>query len=295
MNQLLAAIINGVATGVPLFLVASGFTLIYGVMGVLNFAHGAFFMIGAYCFAVMLSGQTVSLPIFLLIALGAALVLAALGVLSERLVFARLYNSGHMINLLSAYALMLMLIGLSILVFGTRIYYVPRPNPLRSAVSLGVISVPAYNLFMIVMGVAVAAGLWLLLQRTSLGVKIRAVAHDRVTARALGVKAPFVGMGVFALGCGLAGLAGALNSPMISVAQGMDATFAIQFFVVVIIGGLGSIWGSLGAALLVGIVESILVFFAPAYAQYGMYVLVMFVLLLRPQGLFVRGPAVVHH
>ncbi|MDR1212601.1 MAG: branched-chain amino acid ABC transporter permease [Propionibacteriaceae bacterium] len=294
MNQLLSAVINGVATGVPLFLVASGFTLIYGVMGVLNFAHGAFFMFGAYCFAVMLAGQALSLPLFLLYALGAAAVIAVLGVLSERLVFARLYNSGHMINLLAAYALMLMLIGLSILIFGTTTYHVPRPSPFRGAVHIGTVPVPAYNLFVIAAGLVVAAGLWFLLNKSGLGMKIRAVAHDRTTARALGVRAPLVGMGVFALGCALAGLAGALDSPMISVAQGMDATFAIQFFVVVIIGGLGSTWGALFASLLVGLMESLLVYYAPAWSQYGMYILVVFVLLLRPQGLFVRGPAITH-
>jgi len=294
MGQLISAIMNGIATGVPLFLVSSGLTLIYGVMGVLNFAHGALFMIGAYALATLLTGQVTNIGLFLLCAVLAAAVVAAIGMAAERGIFSWLYNAGHMINLLAAYALMLILVGLSILIWGTKIYNVQRPTELAGAVDLGLLSIPVYNLFTIGLGAAVAVGLWLLISKSSYGVKIRAVAYDRTTARALGVRAPLIGMGVFALGGALAGLAGALTAPLISVAPGIDAAYALQSFVIIIIGGLGSIWGALIAALAVGLIQSFLVYYAHDWAAYGMYILVAIVLLFWPQGLFSRSASTAH-
>lgn len=289
MDRLVPAIINGIATGVPLFLVSSGLSLIYGVMGVLNFAHGAFFMIGAYILVTLVAGHTLSLPAFIAIAIVAALAVGVLGFAAERVVFSRLYDQGHVTNLLGSYALMLLVTGAAILVWGTGIYNVPKPQGFAGAITVGSFTQPTYNIFLIIVGVVVAVGLWLLLERTTLGIRIRAVAHDRVTARALGVRATRVGIAVFILGSALAGFAGALDAPLLSTAPGLDTVFIIQSFVVVIVGGLGSMSGALIAAIALGLIDSFLVAYAPGWSQYGMYIAVAIVLLLRPQGLLGRS------
>lgn len=288
LQQIIGALVNGVAGGVPLFLVASGLTLIYGVMGILNFAHGSFFMIGAYALATILKGGHVSWPTFLLVALIGAAVVALIGVISERGIFARLYSEGHIVSLFASYALMLILNGLAILIFGASGIVAFRPTELSGAARFGTLVIPTYNIFLIAVGLVIAVGLWLLINKSPIGIKIRAVAHDRVTARALGVRAPIVGMTVFIIGGALAGLSGALAAPTTSVAPGLDTVYILLCFIVIIVGGLGSVPGALTAAILVGLVNSFLVAFAPAWSAYGMYILVGIVLLLRPQGLFVR-------
>ena len=135
---------------------------------------------------------------------------------------------------------------------------------------------------------AALVALWWLLDRTMLGVRIRAVAHDRVTAAALGVRTRWVGAGVFFMGTALAGLAGALAAPQLTVAPGLDAVYIIQSFIVVIVGGLGSIWGAMAAAIGLGLVNSFLITYAPGWESYGMYIAIAIVLLIRPQGLFGR-------
>jgi branched-chain amino acid transport system permease protein len=288
VTQFFTAIMNGLALGVPLFLVASGLTLIYGVMGVLNFAHGAIFALGAYLIASMLGGQTVGLVAFLMAALAGALVVGALGLASERSIFTRLYDQGHVINLLASYALMLILDGLIILFFGSGIYQTRTPVELMAPLRVGDVILPSYALFLVIVGLVVAVILWWLLDRTMLGVRIRAVAHDRVTAGALGVRTRSVGAGVFFMGTALAGLAGALAAPQLTVAPGLDAVYIIQSFIVVIVGGLGSIWGAMAAAIILGLVNSFLITYAPGWESYGMYIAIAIVLLIRPQGLFGR-------
>nr|WP_281370317.1 branched-chain amino acid ABC transporter permease [Microbacterium pseudoresistens] len=273
------------ALGVPLFLVASGLTLIYGVMGVLNFAHGALFAVGAYVVASLLGGQTVGLGAFVIAALAGALVVGVLGLASERTIFTRLYNQGHVINLLASYALMLILDGIIIIVFGPGIYQTRPPAELTSPLRLGSVVLPSYALFLILIGLVVAVALWWMLDRTMLGVRIRAVAFDRQTASALGVRTRWVGAGVFALGTALAGLAGALAAPQLTVAPGLDAVYIIQSFIVVIVGGLGSIWGALVAGIGLGLINSFLITYAQGWESFGMYIAIAIVLLLRPQGL----------
>ncbi|MGP3536059.1 branched-chain amino acid ABC transporter permease [Microbacterium sp. RD1] len=289
MTQLITAIVNGLALGVPLFLVASGLTLIYGVMGVLNFAHGAIFALGAYIVASLLGGHTVGLAAFLVAALAGAIIVGALGLASERTIFTRLYDKGHVINLLASYALMLMLDGAIILVFGPGIYQTRTPQELTAPLHMGGVILPSYAVFLVIIGLVVAVALWWMLDRTMVGVRIRAVAHDRVTAAALGVRTRGVGAGVFFLGTALAGLAGALAAPQLTVAPGLDAVYIIQSFIVVIVGGLGSIWGAMTAAIGLGLINSFLITYAPGWESYGMYIAIAIVLLVRPQGLFGRA------
>lgn len=289
MTQFLAAVINGLALGVPLFLVASGLTLIYGVMGVLNFAHGAMFALGAYLMATTLGGQSAGLGLFLLAALAGAAVVGVIGSASERTVFTRLYGQGHVINLLASYALMLILDGLMIIIFGSGIFQTRPPAELTSPLHLGPIVLPSYALFLVIVGLIVAVALWWMMDRTLMGVRIRAVAFDRETAGALGVRTRWVGAGVFALGTALAGLAGGLAAPQLTVAPGLDSVYIIESFIVVIVGGLGSIWGALVAGVGLGLVNSFLITYAPGWESYGMYIAIAIVLLLRPQGLFGRA------
>ena len=288
MNEFIITMVNGVATGVPLFLIASGLTLIYGVMGVLNFAHGGFFMVGAYLVVLILAHDAVGISSFLLAVGAAAAAVAVIGLVSERGIFSRLYGAGHITNLLASYALLLIINGAVAFSFGPSSRTVESPAVLSGAVRVGDLAQPRYNLFLIAIGIVVATGLWLLLERSSMGCRIRAVAHDRTMARALGIRASRVSVGVFVLGSALAGLAGGLGAPVVSVGPGLDAAFVLQSFAVVIIGGLGSISGALVAAIALGVVDNVLVNYAPGLSGYGVYLTVGVVLLVRPNGLLGR-------
>lgn len=285
MSDLVSAIISGVAQGVPLFIVASGLTLIFGVLRILNFAHGAFFMLGAFVVTTVLSGQSVNLPLFLLAALAAAGALAVTGVLSETIVFRKLYGQDHMIPLLASYALLVALDGLALMIWGNRPRSQASVEGLGGSIRLGDIRVASYDLLLLVIGVLIAAALFFVLQKTAMGKIVRAVSIDEQMARALGVPARKVQIGVFAVGAALAGLSGALMAPLVSIDVGLAPTFAIQSFAIVIIGGLGSIGGALIAALILGIADSLAVNFAPGLSGFSLYIAVALVLLLRPQGL----------
>ncbi|HEU5035582.1 MAG TPA: branched-chain amino acid ABC transporter permease [Nocardioides sp.] len=285
MSELISAIIAGIAQGMPLFIVASGLTLIFGVLRVLNFAHGAFFMLGAFLLATMLSGGADNLAVFLLAALAAAAVLAVVGVAADTAVFKRLYGQDHMITLLASYALLLGLEGLTTMLWGNKPRSQAPVDGLGGSLSVGRVEVASYDVFLLVVGLAIGAGLYLLLQRTRYGKVIRAVSTDELMARALGIRARRVQAGVFALGAALAGLSGALMAPLLSVDVGLAPTYAIQSFAIVIIGGLGSVGGALTAALILGIADSLMVSYVPDVAGFSLYIAVALILLLRPQGL----------
>jgi branched-chain amino acid transport system permease protein len=290
--EIFAALIAGVAQGVPLFIVASGLTLIFGVLHVLNFAHGAFFMIGAFVFASLLGGASVNVFVFLAAGLAAAVILAVVGSVSDRLVFKRLYGRDHMVTLLASYALLLMLEGATAEIWGVQPRTQRQTPGLAGSFAFFGMRVAVYDVFLVGIGLAVAGGLYWMLQRTSYGKIVRAVATDEQMARALGIRARRVQTGVFALGAGLGGLSGALIAPLVSVDVGLAPTFAIQSFAIVIIGGLGSVSGALAAALLVGVSESFLVSYAPELAGFSLYIAVALVLMVRPHGLM-GNPAVV--
>ncbi|MCU1480514.1 MAG: hypothetical protein JWQ19_1300 [Subtercola sp.] len=285
-GQIFAALVSGIATGMPLFIVASGLTLIYGVMRVLNFAHGAFFMIGAFLFYNVLGGVTGSISLLIVGLLIAALSVGAIGAVSEVAVFRRLYARDHTTTLLASYALLLTLDGLVQQIWGVS----PRSQTQLPAFAgsfqiLGV-RVATYDVVLIGVGAVLAIGLTLLLQRTSFGQTTRAVAHDQTMARALGLHARGVQLAVFALGAALAGLAGGLISPLLSIDPSLAPTFVVQSFAIVIVGGLGSMGGALIAALLIGLLDSFAVTFFPGFAGFSLYIAVTLVLLLRPQGIF---------
>lgn len=291
MNLLLPALIGGIAYGVPLFLVASGLTLVYGVLRVLNFAHGGLLMLGAYLFAWALGGKSVSVWAFIGAVIGAGVVVGLLGILVERGMFSRLYGAGTEVSLLGSYGLLLFLTGIAPVIWGNAPLTQALPSALAGKITIGGAAVSVFELVEVGVGVAVAAGLFLLLKRTRLGVQATAVAEDREMARALGIRAARVSGLVFVLGCFLAGLAGAVVAPTSAVSVDLASSFILSAFAAVIIGGLGSVEGALIAAVGLGIIDSLCVTYLPSVEPYSFYIVLAVMLVLRPQGLLGRRQA----
>lgn len=296
----LEQIFNGLQLGVMLFLMAAGLTLIFGVMGLINLAHGSLFMVGGFVCAAV-AAWTGSFWLGLVASLIAA---AALGALVEIVVIRRLYDRDHLDQVLATFALVLMFSEGVRFLFGSFPLYLDPPAFLAGPVMLpGGLPYPAYRLAIIVAGLVVAAGLGLLISRTRLGMQIRAGEADREMIAALGVDIRFLYTVVFALGAALAGFAGALIGAIQSVQVGMGEPVLILAFVVIVIGGIGSIKGALVAALIVGLVDTMGRFLLPvllssvmeaseaagvgsAIASMLIYLLMAAVLVFKPKGLF---------
>jgi branched-chain amino acid transport system permease protein len=283
--SLLIQVLNGVQYGLLLFLVASGLTLVFGVMGIINLAHGSFYMIGAYM-AFTLSSLTGSL--FLAVVLGTALS-AVLGILLEWAFFARLYQRDHLEQVLLTYGLILVFEELRSLVAGNDVHGVAMPRALAGSISLtSVLSYPVYRLFISAVCLVLAGGLYLLIHRSRVGMMIRAGASNREMVQSLGIDIQLVYRVVFGVGVALAAFAGMIAAPVSSVYPGMGTQVLIICFVVVVIGGIGSVWGALAAALIVGLVDTFGRVLLPNAAGVTVYVLMAVVLLWRPEGLFRR-------
>jgi branched-chain amino acid transport system permease protein len=279
-------LLNGLQYGLLLFLVASGLTLIFGIMGVINLAHGSLYMLGAYL-AFALTSATGSL--FLAILLGVPIAVL-LGLTLERLLFRHLYERDHLYQVLLTYGLILVFEEGRSLLWGDDVHSVAVPEILAASIPLtDTLSYPVYRLAMSGVCLAVALGLWWLIQRTRLGMTIRAGSHDREMVQALGIDIRRVYLLVFALGVALAMLAGMLAAPLSAVFPNMGAQVLILCFVVVVIGGLGSVWGALVAALLIGMADTFGKVWLPEAAGALVYGLMALVLLWRPEGLFRRG------
>jgi branched-subunit amino acid ABC-type transport system permease component len=285
MSQFVSVLLTGIAYGVPVFLVASGLTLIYGVIGVLNFAHGAFFVLGALLTAGLLGGSVPGVAAFALAVAAGALLAAGVGLLTELTVVRRLYHADHITMLLGTYAVLLTIEGAAEVVWGTDIRSQRQPELLAGDVRILGAVITVYDLALVAVGAAVAAGLWLLVNRSRSGRAIRAIAQDSTMAQAIGINSKRVLLVVFGLGSCLAGLAGGLMAPNVSVSPSLGNAFILQCFVVVIVGGLGSIEGALVASLLVGVAETAAVAYLPELTGFTFYILVAVVLVLRPQGL----------
>jgi branched-chain amino acid transport system permease protein len=280
--------LNAVQYGLLLFLVASGLTLIFGIMGVINLAHGSFYMIGAYmAFALApLVEQTLGGGYFTTLAIAIALSVA-LGYVLEWLFFSYLYEREHLQQVLMTYALILVFEETRSILIGNDVHGVRAPDWLSGTIPLGeLMTYPVYRLFISAVCVLVALGLFWVITRTRLGMTIRAGASNREMVQAMGVNIKFLYRVVFSVGVALAALAGAIAAPMSSVYPGMGNQVLIICFVVVVIGGIGSIRGALLAALLVGFVETFGTVFFPQAAGVLVYVLMAIILLWRPEGLF---------
>jgi branched-chain amino acid transport system permease protein len=275
--------LNAVQYGLLLFLVASGLTLIFGVMGVINLAHGSFYMMGAYL-AFSLAAFTGNL--LLTIVIGVVLS-AVLGALLEWALFSHLYRRNHLQQVLLTYGLILIFEELRSVLVGNEVYSVKVPDWLNFSVPLGsVMTYPAYRLFMSGVCLVVALGLYLLIQRTLVGARIRAGSSNRDMVQLLGINIDWMYRLVFALGVALAAFAGMINAPAATVSPGMGTQVLIVSFVVVIVGGIGSVWGALLASLLVAFADTFGKVFVPEYAGIAIYVVMAAILLWRPEGLF---------
>jgi len=280
---LLIQVLNGIQYGLLLFLIAGGLTLIFGIMGVINLAHGTFYMVGAYL-AYSLTGLIgnfwLALPVGLVLSV-------VLGVALEWLLIRHLYRRDHLYQVLLTYGLILVFQELRSILFGDDVHGVPVPALLNFSIRLtDTLSYPVYRLAMSAVCLLLAAGMYGLIARTRLGMTIRAGSVNRDMVQALGINIGLLYRLVFALGVALAAFAGMLAAPVASVYPGMGNQVLIISFVVVVIGGIGSVKGALVAALLIGLADVFGQVVFPQTAGMTVYLVMAAVLLWRPRGLF---------
>ncbi|HZO03029.1 MAG TPA: branched-chain amino acid ABC transporter permease [Burkholderiales bacterium] len=280
--------LSGLTAAMFLFIVASGLSLVFGVLRVLNFAHGSFYMLGAYLSWQMTQWIGAASGSFWLAALAAAAGVALLGGVIERLLLRYLYGKEDLYQLLLTYALVLLLGDAAKLLWGTQQKAMPRPAGLTGSFEIAGAVVPHYNFFIIVLGPLLAAGCWLLLSRTGIGRMIRAAAYDREMLAALGANVGRLYTLMFMAGAFLAGLGGALVTPVRSIVPGMDVDIIVEAFIVVVIGGLGSFWGTFLGALIFGQVLAFGILILPGFSIFAVFALMAVVLIVRPAGLLGR-------
>jgi branched-chain amino acid transport system permease protein len=279
--------LNAVQYGLLLFLVASGLTLIFGIMGVINLAHGSFYMLGAYL-AFVLAPHFVDQFVLMLVV--GVLLSAAFGFVLEWAFFSFLYQRDHLQQVLMTYALILVFEEARSMLVGNDVHGVPTPGWLSGSFALGdLMSYPWYRLFASAACIVLAVALYLVVNKTRLGMMIRAGASNRDMVRGLGVDIKLLYRVVFAGGVALAALAGMIAAPMSSVYPGMGGGVLIICFVVVVIGGIGSITGALVASLLVGFVDTFGKVFFAEVSGIGVYLLMAIILVWRPEGLMKRS------
>ncbi len=294
-------ILNGLQLGVMLFLMSAGLTLVFGIMRVINLAHGSFYMIGAYV-AATVTAQTDSFLLGLLAALPAA---ALAGMVVEFLILRRLYHRDHLDQVLATFGLIFFFNELTRMIWGRGPLFMEVPSWLSGSVSIfGGLQYPVYRLAIILVGILVALFLYLLFSRTRLGMQIRAGATNREMIGALGVNIPLLYTLIFGLGTLLAGLAGVMAGPLFAVEAGMGDSVLILTFVVIVIGGIGSVRGALIGAILVGLVDTLARAFLPvmfrllihspssadrmaaALSSMSVYIFMALILSVKPAGLF---------
>jgi len=278
-------LLNGLQYGLLLFLVACGLTLIFGIMGIINLAHGSFYMLGAYI-AWFLAGKTGNLLLAILLGIPLTVLL---GMTLEKLLFRHLYARDHLYQVLMTYGLILVFEELRSIFWGDDVHGVAVPAMLSGSIPLtDNLSYPVYRLAISGICLLLAGGLYWLIQRTRLGMMIRAGSTNREMVQALGININLLYTLIFALGVALAAFAGMIAAPVSSVYPNMGAQVVIICFVVVVIGGIGSVWGAMLASLLIGLTDTFGKVLLPEYAGVSTYLLMALVLLWRPEGLFRR-------
>ena len=300
MILLFEQLLNGLQYGVTLFLLAAGLTLIFGIMGVINLAHGALYMVGAFA-ASWVAIQTGSFWGGLMAGLVAS---AIAGIVMELGIMRQLYARDHLDQVLATFALILIFNQSTVLIFGRQPLFTTLPEVFSGSIEiLPGLPYPTYRLFVIAVGLAVVVGLYFLINKTRVGMLVRAGATNRQMVRALGVNIQGLYTAVFALGALLAGLAGVMASPIVSVQVGMGDEIILATFVVVVIGGVGSVKGAFVAGIVLGMFDTMLRAFLPGLLQQvmpgpeaqalgvgvssmGIYLMMALVLLVRPRGLF---------
>ena len=282
MGFLIAQLLNGLVYGVLLFLMAAGLSLIFGLMNVVSLAHGSFFMLGAFIGLVIfqLTGS------FWLALLLTPLPVGAIGVIMEVLLMRPLYKRGHMDQVLLTFGFTFVAFDFVQSVWGRTVLSLPAPESLRGSIEIGVGMFSAYRLFLIGLGFAVALALWLFLERSRLGAMVRAGVDDATMAAGLGANIPALFSCIFGTGAGLAALGGVAAGPILGLYPGMDTEILIPAFMVIVIGGMGSLRGAFVGSLLVGIADTFGKAYLPGLALFLIYLVMLIVLLVRPQGLF---------
>lgn len=286
MAFLLVQVFNGVQYGLLLFLIASGLTLVFGIMGIINLTHGAFYMLGAYV-AYWAAAQTDSLLLAVAIAVPTV---AAFGYLIERLLLVHLYERNHLDQVMLTYGLILVLNELQRIAWGSDVHGVAIPEAVSASIPLtDTLSFPAYRIVLTAVCAVLAAVLFLVIQKTRFGMWVRAGASNREMVAALGIDVKMLFAVVFAAGTALAGFSGAIVAPLSSVYPGMGDGVIVVSFVVVVIGGIGSVKGALLGALLIGLADTFGRVLLPDFASLLVYAVMAGVLLWRPNGLFARA------
>ncbi|WP_286221550.1 branched-chain amino acid ABC transporter permease [Marinobacter apostichopi] len=278
-------LVNGIQYGLLLFLIASGLTLVFGVMGILNLAHGSMYMVGAYLvwYFVSITGS------FTLSALLSAVIALGLGILIERVLIQRLYNRNHLDQVLLTIGMIFVFNSLQSILWGNDPYGVAVPDALGGSVPFtDNSSYPIYRIFAALICIAIAAALYFVVSKTRLGMLIRAGESNREMVEALGVNIKSLYTIVFAIGVMLAAVSGIIAAPMRSIVPGMGESVLITCFVVVVIGGMGSIKGAFVGALLVGVISTFAAVLMPSMSNMIIYIFMILVLLVKPQGLFAK-------
>ena len=286
LANLVTQLFGALTSASLLFLVAAGLTLIFGAMQIINIAHGSFYMFGAFIVASWAGAGAAgaSLGFWGAVILG-PIVVGIVGALTEILILRRLYGKEHLLQLLATFGLLYFFEGTALGIWGNEFRSVSIPAFLQGHLSGAASSVPAYDLFIIGIAVAVGIFMWWLLQRTQLGWRIRAAVEDPEMLAASGTNVNRLFTGVFALGALLAGIAGVIVGPIQSVTTGLGTQVLVEAFIVVVIGGLGSIPGAAIGAIVIGLFETIGITWMPSLASASIYIAMILVLIFRPTGL----------
>ena len=283
--QLLNIALGGIASGMVLFIVSVGLSVTMGLMGFVNLAHGAFAMLGGYVVVYAMRG--LGLSFFPALALGFVAV-AAISVVLERLLYARLYGASELDQVLFTIGLIFVVIATITLILGPETRSINLPDWLRGQTNLGILTYRTYSLAVIVVGIGLMVGLWLGFERTRFGAKIRAAVDNRRMAQSMGVDVGLLFTITFAIGSGLAAIGGALGAEILGLDPQYPLRYLVYFLIVVSVGGLGRVSGVFFAALLIGVLDFALKLYFPQGGTLFIYAFTMVVLLWRPQGLFGR-------
>jgi branched-chain amino acid transport system permease protein len=281
LSILYVQLLTGLAYGMLYFMIAAGLTIILGVMNVVNLAHGALFMIGTYV-AFTFINQHVNFWIALLLSVVAS---AVLGLILEKL-FIRLVYGKELEQVLLTFGLSFIIADTAKWIWGTELHTIAVPHFLDTSITVGAMVFPVYRLFVVLVGCLLAVLLWYLESKTRIGAIIRAGVDDRTMVAALGINVGFVFTGVFVFGAALAGLSGVLGGPLVGMYTGMDTDILVTSLIVVVIGGLGSWKGSFVGAILIGLIETLGKVWFPSLSMLIVFLLMVAVLIIRPQGLF---------
>lgn len=280
------ALINGMATGMAIFLVAAGLTLIFGILKILNFAHGAFFMVGAYLSYTIVGSNPSSVWVFVLAALAGGIVVAALGYVTDLVVLRRLRNVDEAFMLIATFAVLLVCSGIVKLIWGVNYASINPPPGIDGALIVGDLFVPSYSIFVIVCGIVIFLALDFAIRRTWIGKMLQSIAVDSWMAGLLGINVPVALSATVIISFLLAGLAGGLLLANQTLSPILGDSYLLLAFMAVVIGGLGDVRGAFIAAILLGLIESASSLIMPDMPGMATYLFVILFLLAKPQGLF---------